>query len=250
MGADGYLLGLLDKYKANTDGVTAAVAQLLPIIKAWGGDYLLGVDYSGSIAKKTAISLSSDADLFLSLSSTTPDTLKNVYETLCNALNEKNIPFRKQNVSVGVSICGVKIDLVPGKRQSQYGNDHSLYTNKTGSWIKTDVAQHVSLVSNSGRTNEIRIMKVWRENHGLELPSIYIELATIDALKGKKVGDLANNVWQVITHIYEKIESLRYTDPANTNNCISDMLTLSEKRIIARQAKDSLSKGNWNEVVW
>lgn len=250
MSAEKYLLDLVRKYAVNAEGATAAGNQIYPVLEKWGNGFLNKAEFSGSLAKGTGISLSTDADIFLSLSSTTPGTLSDMYETLCNAVASAGFPVRKQDVSVGTTVNGYSIDLVPGRRQSQYGNDHSLYRNRTGSWTKTHVQTHIALVSGSGRTDEIRILKTWRTRHGLRFPSFYLELAVLDALHYARHGDIAANVWRSLEYLRDKIQTIRFIDPANTNNIVSEDCTASEKAAIALQATVSLGKKTWEEIVW
>ncbi len=250
MTCDSYLRGLIQKYTVNSDGARAAGNQIYPLLEKWGNGYLLRAEFSGSLAKGTGISLSTDADIFLSLSSSTPGTLANMYATLENAVRAGGYPVRKQDVSIGTTVNGYSIDLVPGRRQSQFGNEHSLYRNRTDSWTKTDVQNHITTVSGSGRIDEIRLIKLWRTRHGLHFPSFYLELACLDALRYARLGDLATNTWNVLQYLRDNIMSVRLYDPANTNNTVSDDCTAAEKSSIASQARVSLSKKTWGEVVW
>jgi hypothetical protein len=234
----------------NAAGAQAAANLLYPILQRWGNGYLLNAEFSGSLAKGTAVSVSTDADVFLSVSSATPGTLADMYNTLCQAVGDAGYPVRRQDVSVGTSVNGYSIDLVPGRRQSQYGNEHSLYRNRSGSWTKTDVQRHVALISQSGRTDEIKVLKLWRCRHGLHFPSFYLELAVLDALHYARTGDLAANVWHVLEQLRDNIGTAMYIDPANTNNVVSDDCTATEKALIATHAATSLTKRTWQEVVW
>ena len=250
MTADGYLRSILSKYTVNEAGAKAAGQAIYPVLQGWGGTHLLGAEFSGSIAKGTAISLATDADIFLSLSSATPTTLQNMYNTLANAVRQAGYPSRLQNVSIAVTVNGFSIDLVPGKRQSQFGNDHSLYLRKSGTWTKTNVSAHISHVAGSGRLEEIRVLKVWRKLYNLEFPSFHLELATIDALANARHGNLAENVYTALQFIRSNIVRSRYVDPANTNNVVSDDCTLAEKTAIAAQAALSCRQQNWGGIVW
>ncbi len=250
MSAEEYLRGLVQKYAVNADGAKVAGNQIYPVLEKWSNGFLNKAEFSGSLAKGTGISLSTDADIFLSLSSTTPGTLADMYETLCGAVSTAGFPVRKQDVSVGTTVNGYSIDLVPGRRQSQYGNEHSLYRNRTGSWTKTDVQTHITLVSGSGRTDEIRLLKTWRTRHSLRFPSFYLELAVLDALHYARHGDIATNVWHSLEYLRDNIKSARFIDPANTNNVVSEDCTASEKAAIALQAAVSLGKRTWEEIVW
>jgi len=206
--------------------------------------------YTGSIAKGTAVSISTDADVFISLSSTTPDTLAQIYDSLHNTLAASGFSPRKQNVSIGISSLGFKIDLVPGKRQSQYGYDHSLYKHKTGGWTKTNVKTHVSQISSSNRQREIKLAKIWRELNGLEFPSFYLELATISCLTGCSYTGLSTNFWRLLGFFANEFPSKRYVDPANTNNVVSDDLSYQQKAAIKRAASVARTQQNWSGIVW
>lgn len=250
MSGDAYLRGLLQMYEVDATGAQAAANLLLPVLQRWGNSYLLRAEFSGSLAKGTAVSLSTDADIFLSVSAVTPGTLNDMYNTLCTAVSGAGYPVRRQDVSVGTNVNGYTIDLVPARRQSQYGNEHSLYRNRTGSWTKTDVQRHIALVAQSKRIDEIKILKLWRCRHNLHFPSFYLELAVIDTLRYAQIGNLDVNVWRVLEHFRDNIARTTYMDPANTNNVVSDDCSLAEKSSISTQAASSLSRRTWQEVVW
>ena len=250
MTADEYLISILNKYEVNTAGAVAAGNSILPTIQKWGGDYLLNTEFSGSLAKGTAVSIGSDADIFLSLSSSINQTLEEIYDTLYNAVTNAGYIAKKQNVSIGVTSNGYSIDLVPGRRISQYGNEHSLYVRKLQSWKKADIKKHIAYVQGSNRLNEIKLLKIWRQLHKLEFPSFFLEMTVIDALAYAKYGDLANNFLKCLNFLKDNIKTVNYTDPANTNNCISDLCTATEKSTIANQASNSLSQQNWESVMW
>lgn len=245
-----YLNNVLARYRVNEAAARAQANLLMPTIWRWANQYLLSADFSGSIAKGTAVSISTDADIFISLSSVTPETLQQIYDSLCNALTGEGFPARRQNVSVGTIVGGMKVDLVPGKRQSQYGNDHSLYKNKTGTWTKTNVQGHINYVSRSNRLSEIRLLKIWRCLNKLEFPSFYLELAVIDHLRGAPIGEIPNNMWSVLNFLASDFEQAKYVDPCNTNNLISDDLTAAEKQRVKQAARRALEQRTWEAIVW
>jgi hypothetical protein len=250
MSADEYLTSILQKYAVNAAGAEAAGQSIYPVIEKWAGSSLLNAEFSGSLAKGTAVSIGTDADIFISLSSSTTDTLSHIYSSLYNAVTNAGYTARKQNVSIGLKSNGYSIDLVPGRRQSQYGNEHSLYLNKTNTWTKSDVKSHIAYVKSSGRTDEIKILKIWRQLHGLDFPSFFLEMTAINALAYARVGNLASNVLTCLDFFRDNIKTVRYIDPANTNNIISDVCTIAEKNIIANQAANSRAQQNWESIVW
>ena len=250
MTADEYLISILKKYEVNTIGAKAAGNSIYPTIQKWGGNSLLSAEFSGSLAKGTAVSIGSDADIFLSLTSSVSETLEDIYDTLYNAVTNAGYTAKKQNVSIRVTCNGYSIDLVPGRRISQYGNEHSLYVRKLKSWKKADIKKHIAYVQVSNRINEIKLLKIWRQLHNLEFSSFFLEMSVIDALAYARYGELANNFLKCLNFIKDNIKTVNYTDPANTNNCISDLCTVTEKTIIANQASNSSTQQSWESVVW
>lgn len=254
MTANEYVLGVINSHSLpmKIDYATDmnVITPLKNIITKWAGDCLCEIKLSGSRAKGTAIDISTDLDLFISLSSTTNNSLSSIYNSLYNRVISEGLNVRKQNVSIGVTVNGKKVDLVPAKRQSQFGGDHSLYKSKSDTWTKTNIDTHISKVLQSGRRNEIIALKIWRENHKLELPSILLETLTINALCGKGTTTTADNVLYMFRYIKENICSVRILDPANTNNVLSDDLSPNEKLVLAQQAEKSLSERYWSQIIW
>jgi hypothetical protein len=112
------------------------------------------------------------------------------------------------------------------------------------------VALHIDTVRNSGRQREIRAIKIWSHIRGLEWPSLYLELFTIQALRGRPSTALADNVAHALRTIATMLLSTRIEDPANSNNILSDDLTLQEKGRITAMAAQSAQAQNWGEVIW
>jgi hypothetical protein len=145
-------------------------------------------------------------------------------------------------------VNGFKVDLVPARRQGQYGNDHSLYLSKRNTWTKTNIQKHISIVSKCGKCPEIRLLKLWRDRWGLDFPSTYLELTTIRALKYRTQGRLADNFVAALEFFRDNLQNERIVDPANSANVISDDTTATAKATIARAAAESL-KTNWSAVI-
>lgn len=251
MTADEYVKQIIANKKAET--ITLNDTRLLKVkstLTNWAGQQLSTLKQSGSSAKGTAIKGIADFDIFISLKSDTTETLKEIYDTLETVVKGAGWITRRQNVSIGITHSNLKIDLVPGKIQSGSQNYHSIYSSKKDTWMQTNVDLHITKVQNSNRVNEILLTKIWRHIHGLDFPSIYLELIVLDALYNKQVNDISNNFWAVLVYLRDKFVDNVVTDPANTNNKISDMLYKYEKEAIALQAKTSLEKKTWGEIIW
>jgi hypothetical protein len=219
-------------------------------IRNWAGKQLNSISFSGSYAKETAISGASDIDLFISLKSDTAGALKDIYFGLYEVASEQGWSPRAQNVSIGASIIGARVDLVPARVQAGYQNYHSLYVSKRSTWTQTNVALQTSTVVSSGRQNEIKALKVWRKLKGLDIPSLHLELFVIQALSGRSRDALAANVLFALAQMGSSFASTRIVDPSNTANVLSDDLSLREKLLIASTAARSAAETHWEGIIW
>jgi len=252
MNNEEYVRSIISKYalsSAPTPAGAAAAQAAYPLIQQWAGKHLLKVSYSGSTAKGTAISGITDVDLFISLSNDTPENLSDIFQKLAKRFEDSGYTIRRQNVSIGIKHNGISLDLVPARKHSGNTGDHSLYRSKARTWTQTNVDTHVRIVTQSGRLDEIRALKIWRALHGLEFPSFYLELTVINALYRKQAGQVASNFAAVLEYLRDSFERAAVTDPANANNKISDDLSAAEKRAVASAAATCLQR-NWNQVLW
>lgn len=249
--SDDFFKRLIKKYSHGADhlkGIQSAKTKLDKVVEEWAGNCLLSTEISGSIAKGTATTLGSDFDLFISLN--TSDTLEEVYNKLHRRLSSKGYNVRKQNVSLGITQDGLKVDMIPAKKHPGHTYDHSIWVSKMGTWKQTNVKQHVKYIKDSSRVDDARITKIWKELHKLDFPSFYAELSVIDALKYKPKNNLDLNFQHVLKFLSKDFLSARVVDPANSNNVISETLTKGEKQTIAQKAKEGYDAKDWNGVVW
>lgn len=254
MTSDEYINSIISKYKVSEGiGLLTKLLVINPIVEkisSWAGENLGGVYISGSRSKGTAINISSDLDLFISLKKCDHIPLKDIYNSLYEHALDIDKNARKQNVSIGISYGGHEIDLVPARKYSGNTNYHSIYRSKVDSWTQTNIMQHINLVKNCGRREEIIALKVWRKLHGLDFPSIYLELIVIEALKHKSRNETASNFLDLLEYLSNSFIGKKIVDPSNSNNIISDDLNKLEKQAIAKAAKASLDESAWNNVIW
>ena len=250
MSADEYVISIIRKYYLNPISISdSRIKNMTDFLSSWAGVYLNKLKLSGSTAKDTLIKGNTDIDIFVSLKSSNTSTLKYLYNDLFNSLNQE-LQIRRQNVSIGVVWNGLKFDLIPAKQHKTNSNYHSLYVRKGDTWTQANIDLHINKVTNSGRLNEIRATKIWRQNHNLEFPSFYLELIVIEALRNKGKNQLSSNFWTVLQYLRDSFRNKRVVDPSNTNNIISGSLTLAEKNKIAQQASSSLNQQYWRNIIW
>src|SRR5690606_11230314 len=163
-------------------------------------------------AKGTAISMASDVDYLISLTSNcnaNSGGLKSIYDSLHTHLKSKYNPVRKQNVSFRIKISDLEIDITPARKHSGNTNDHWLYLSKLDTWRQTNIQKHITDISGCERLNEIKLLKIWRELNKLDFPSIYLEYLTISILSGKSkdASKITDNFWFILQALSKDISN-------------------------------------------
>lgn len=255
LNANRYVDEIVRKYEVEKGPGTAvyqAGERLRGLIQRWYAARLVRVHNSGSFAKGTSIRGGTDLDLFISLKPRSGKSLKKMFDSLHRYADQEGLSPRRQNVSIGVEVNGVKVDLVPARKHTGK-SDHSLYLSRRQGWTKTNVDQHISLVRRSGKGATIRAAKIWRSNRGLHFPSFYLELAALRALQGREPQGTADELKQVLEFLAADFPRAEFIDLANSANIISSDLSPDEKQEITRQAGASLERvrnSQWERVVW
>jgi len=253
MTGDEYILSILKKYevpRGPESPAEQAATRIASKIQRWAGDWLAGLSYSGSYAKQTAVHGITDVDIFISLKPEMPGSLKKIYDELFTLATLHNWHPHRKNVSIGISINGLNLDLIPGRTQTGYESYHDLYWLKSDSLRQTNVNLHVETVAKSDHLREIQAIKIWRHIHQLDWPSLYLEFFVVNALAGRSAESLAHNVLHALDAIGEGLETTCIVDPANPDNVLSDDLTPPEKKNIADQAKKTAAEQHWEDIIW
>lgn len=260
MTSNNYLIQILNKYQAkNLSAYSSQISSLKTILQNWASSCFVETLIFGSRAKGTAIHLASDVDYLVSLTSSCNENnggLKSIYDSLYTKLKNNYSNVRKQNVSFRILLGDLEIDITPARKYSGNTNYHSLYLSKKDTWQQANIQKHINDVSQSGRTNEIKLLKIWRELNQLDLPSIYMEYLIIDQIlynKSSSLDNLANNFHYILSELSNDTSNplfSRIVDPSNTNNILSDLLSTDEKNNIISKAKIAVSKEYWKDIVW
>ncbi len=249
---DQYAASIVEKYHvvADTGSLSHRAAdELIPLIKKWGKQYLLGITLSGAYAKNTAVSLSSHADVLISVNQVPNMEMKQVFWSLFEYLTDQGLKPHTRDVSIRLQSKGLHVDLIPAYRDRTTA-ENILFNKRSGVEVRTDVAQHIHLVANSGRQQEICALKIWRERNSLDFPSLYLEMTVLKALETERFGQVADNVLAVLRYLVSHLENAVVVDPANSQNILSNDLSASAKRAIAKAARNVLYDENWKKILW
>ena len=227
----------------------ALETEVLRLCQGWAGRYLLEVYPAGAFEQGTANRSGISIDFIVSLAPQTPFRIGQIYESLFAHFEREGLWPVRRSISIGLTLGGVNVDIVPARRESLGTDIQEVYSSRRGTAMKTDLNHHVLDAIESGRREEIRVLKLWRDQHGLDLPSFYLTLATIAALRRRPLGELADNVWVALGYFEQLFVGRAILDPANANNIVSAELTTNEKMAIAAAASATRAARSWAGIV-
>lgn len=209
---------------------------------------------SGSYAKKTAINTNFDLDLAIPFTKSSAGTLAEMYadmhDLMLDLKGKDDYPItqvtqqrRSINLLLNVNNVELDIDIVPGRelQDGAYEDNYklNLYDSKAGTYILTNIKAHNDLLSGKSLEREvIKLLKVWKTTHKVDMKSFLVELMVLQAFE--KDSTLANKKLYErlkggMLYIANNIETIKLNDPANSNNCVSDTLEETEKEAIREQ---------------
>ncbi|MBL7953950.1 MAG: hypothetical protein JNJ91_02845 [Flavobacteriales bacterium] len=182
------------------------------------------------------------------------DTLKEIYESVEGVLSKE---YRVERKGVAVRLhdkegkIDFHIDVVPGRFVNGSDGDAFLFPATSGKErLQTNLEEHIAHVKNSGVIDEIRLGKLWRTRKKIQLKTFALELLIIDILSGFS-GTLAEKLEKVLIEFRDNSENLSISDPANTGNDLSGMLTTEVRNFLKSAARDTLNtvrSGGWKAV--
>ena len=247
-----YLKSKLEEYKTVGSNAHEIVKHFEKIIAPWAGKYFNGLILMGSFSQGTAIKKEQDADvdILVSLKPDTPMEIKNVYESLVEYLKSKEIDLELRNISMRTNYAGCAVDFAPAIKMPGKTTFHNVYSRRQDIVMKSNTQKHVELVKKSGFHREIKLLKIWTTCNKVTLDGFLGCLTVMEALKDRKPGDLANNFLIVLHYLADQFPYVRFPDPCNPNDLISDNLTDSEKEKVAKMAKKSLKEDHWNNIIF
>ena len=252
---DQYAASIVEKYRVIPDTTSAshrAADEVIPALKLWGKQHLLGLTLSGAYAKNTAITLSSDVDILVALSPVPGMEMKTIYWSLFKYLSDRDLHPHTRDVTIRCRSRGLNVDVIPACRNHDASGTLllNLFNKRSGHAISTDIAGHIHLVANSGRQAEICALKIWSARMSLDFPSLYLESSVLHALSTDRFGQLADNVLTVLRYLSHRFEQAIVRDPANADNILSNDLSANDKKTIATAARDALYDENWKKILW
>jgi len=237
-------------------------AEVEKLLRGAFDDYRPTIRYGGSKAKGTMIKDSYDLDLicYFPHDETGPgETLEDIYNNADRQLAKKYLTERKPSAirlknpardSYGTDF---HIDVVPGRYFDDSKTDVWLYQNASDKKrLKTNLDVHIEYVRDSGVTDAIGLMKLWRIRNNVNVKNFALELLIVDLLKDHKRAALPAQLWHVLERFRDDADGLSVKDPANPDgNDLSELLNATVKSSLSSAARSTLAaidNGGWVQI--
>ncbi len=213
LGDDSAEMRALQKQRADVETILRAeFAATAPTIR-----------YGGSKAKGTLIRESYDLDLvcyFPADETGAGDSLRDIYQNVARALAKSYYVERKTSSvrlkSNDIQRTDFHIDVVPGRYTDGTRGDCFLFQNGVDKErLKTNLQVHVDFIRGAGVTSALRLLKLWRVRHGIQLKNFIWELLCIELLKPVKARSLGDQVTHVLRSLSGTPAVVGVKDPAN-----------------------------------
>lgn len=205
--------------------------------------------YGGSYGKGTMLRSAYDLDIVMYFPTTERASLHELFWAVHQQLGALHYVVHPRTVALRLPYeGGFHVDLVPGRVQDATYQYATLYKNATpASTLQTSLKVHIDAVRKSGIADVVRVIKLWRLQKRFTFPTFALEIAAASALAGQRKDDLGDATWVVLGYLATNGRTMRFEDPANTNNVVevgwADREGVVAAAEAARQAKD------WSEIV-
>ncbi|MEO1017948.1 MAG: hypothetical protein AAFY56_09670 [Pseudomonadota bacterium] len=217
------------------------------------------IRYGGSKAKGTMIKESYDLDIIVYAKhddTTLGDTLPEIYENVARALSRDYYVqpktsalklFAKQGTARGDRLY---IDVVPGRFVDHSCGDAYLHQNDgQKSRLKTNLQVHIDHIKNSGLIDVLKLGKLMRVRHDLDIKQFALDLLFIELLKGRRTNSLDSQFSHVLDRFASGSALPAIEDPANpSGNDLSHMLNaniVSDLRSVATMMLEQSERASW-----
>lgn len=219
------------------------------------------IRYGGSKAKGTMIRESYDLDIicyFLQDDTSAGETLEDIYNNTKSALGKeyhvapKTSALRLKDADPTRLGMDFHIDVVPGRFTDDEKADAFLYqAGGEKKRLKTNIDIHINHVRDSGVTDAIKLVKLWKVLNGIDFKTFVLELSVIKLLNSGRKWDLESQVIHVLTEFRDNIDSLTVEDPANPEgNDLSGALDAARGSLesVARRTLALIESSGWKAV--
>lgn len=228
---------------------------------------------SGSMRKGLGNGDQGDMDIILpfrkDLGYKPKDVYALVFEYFEEFANEDDtiVTIRNQRKSIGIEVElddeYLWFDIVPGVEVGNYNIDGelllyvaALYPDEEESSLNTNLRKQSSqLMGDSIIRNIVRLLKIWRDAHEIDLSSYFLECATRAAFHSNEKNiprTLFRQLKMTVKFLVDRIEDLRLVDPGNISNVVTEDLDPRDRHFLKESFFEMLEdiEADWHNLEY
>ncbi|MBD3211068.1 MAG: hypothetical protein GF311_00545 [Candidatus Lokiarchaeota archaeon] len=206
---------------------------------------------AGSYAKGTMIKTNYDLDIVAYWSPFYNHSVSELYYNVGKLLDRNWKGVSQKTVGWQIQFRGnFHIDVIPGKLKPDKKDYAYLYNKDINGRFETSVKKQVKFIKRKRRQKTIRLLKLWKIRKNVPIKTFILELLTVFACKGIPRKNLGDQLRATFNFMKNEILRIKLFDPANSNNLVSNDLTIEQKHRIKNLADQALNAKNWHEAFF
>ncbi|MFN5418453.1 MAG: hypothetical protein ACK5B9_15450 [Flavobacteriia bacterium] len=250
MNIEQYLEDLVKKYvKSNRNLNETIIKELKKTILSFEHKKINQIVTFGSSIKGTNIRENPKVKLLISMKEKDKRSTEEITTWFYNYLQTPNNEIVRKGNQLNFNYKGIDFNIFIAKKKDKTYNYHVMQNLNLSKEVVSNFNIHTFNVVDSNFQKEIILMKLWREKHNLNFPTMYLELVVIDVLRKCKKKNLFSRIIRILDFLRKDFIQEKFYDPSNTNNVISDYISLEEKMKIQTMAKLSLTEEYITDIV-
>lgn len=250
MNIEKYLLDLVKEFKFKINDLDNKIFdEMVRIIKKFDKKNIKQIYLTGASEKQTNSKDCQTIELLISIKAKDPRIEGEIINNYMNYFISNDFKVKLNRYAICFKYKGICFEIIPTKLKLGTYNYHYLYDNISKGTTITNMNILKNDVLNSKCQDEIILLKLWRDKHQLQFPSIYIELVVISVLKKCEKKNLFSRLIRILDYLRKDFENDSYYDPSNSDNIISDALSKEEKEQIKECAKKSMTSDYIRDVI-
>ncbi len=250
MDIEKYLNDLVNKYKySNVSPDETVIKEITKLISSFDKRNIDKISVFGSSLKKTNIRPSTQIKLLVSIKERDKRSIEELIFSYKNFIQYLNLAVIRKNNQLLFTYNEIDFILFISKKIEKTYNFHVMYNLTTSKEISTNFNIHTSTIIESNCNKEILLMKLWREKHQLNFPTIYLELVVLKALQNCQKKNLFSRMLRILDFLRKDFINEKFYDLSNTNNIISDYLSHDEKLKIQLNARICMTHEYISDII-
>jgi len=215
----------------------------------------------GSFVKRTAIVSNYDMDIVLAFTKSSYSSLEEMYYDVYEMLNRifgDHAIIRKHTKAISISFelrSGdfIDFDVVPAREINDFRKDKDLNLYIRPDWIwqrggsfKTNYSLQRNITTNlPDARNTIKLLKIYRERNGLNIPTVVIEQCVVEGLSENNFGVhpyVTENLLNGMSFLAARLRHKLLTDFTNSNHNLNEKLSESNRLYISNMLQRDIER--------